>query len=57
MVVIYCLILLAMRFNLADAGDSIEDANFVEKHANATILRLHGLVDWTKVRNLSSGSI
>ncbi|XP_062514708.1 leucine--tRNA ligase, cytoplasmic-like isoform X2 [Corticium candelabrum] len=38
----------AMRFNLADAGDSIEDANFVEKHANATILRLHGLVDWTK---------
>eukprot|EP00118_Oscarella_pearsei_P016818 m.163639 g.163639 ORF g.163639 m.163639 type:complete len:1177 (+) comp38854_c0_seq2:70-3600(+) len=38
----------ATRFNLADAGDTVEDANFVEINANATILRLHGLLDWTK---------
>lgn len=42
--------LAAMRFNLADAGDTIEDANFLEANANATILRLHGLIDWTKVQ-------
>ena len=31
----------ATRIALADAGDSIEDANFDEKNANANILRLH----------------
>ncbi|XP_065833343.1 leucine--tRNA ligase, cytoplasmic-like isoform X1 [Oscarella lobularis] len=36
------------RFNLADAGDTVEDANFIEINANATILRLHGMIDWTK---------
>jgi leucyl-tRNA synthetase len=30
----------AMRFALADAGDTIEDANFVDDTANAAILRL-----------------
>ena len=34
------------RLALADAGDSIEDANFDEKNANAHILRLHTLIDW-----------
>ena len=29
-----------MRFALADAGDTIEDANFVDDTANAAILRL-----------------
>ena len=38
-----------MRLALADAGDSIEDANFVEKTADAAILRLFTLVEWTKV--------
>lgn len=36
----------ATRLSLADAGDSIEDANFEEKTANANILRLHTLVNW-----------
>ncbi|PWN34453.1 leucyl-tRNA synthetase [Meira miltonrushii] len=36
----------ACRISLADAGDSIEDANFEEKSANANILRLHTLLDW-----------
>jgi leucyl-tRNA synthetase len=38
----------ATRFNLADAGDTIEDANFIEANANATILRLYGMIEWTK---------
>ncbi|KAF8311791.1 leucine-tRNA ligase [Cantharellus anzutake] len=36
----------ATRIALADAGDGIEDANFDEKTANATILRLHTLIEW-----------
>ena len=36
----------ATRVSLADAGDSIEDANFEEKTANANILRLHTLIEW-----------
>ncbi|GAA6028905.1 hypothetical protein JCM8097_001498 [Rhodosporidiobolus ruineniae] len=36
----------ATRVTLADAGDSIEDANFEEATANAAILRLHTLIDW-----------
>ncbi|GAA6057252.1 hypothetical protein JCM3770_003823 [Rhodotorula araucariae] len=36
----------ATRVTLADAGDSIEDANFEESTANAAILRLHTLIDW-----------
>ena len=41
-----------MRFALADAGDSVEDANFVADTANSGILRLHTQLDWTKVRDL-----
>ena len=37
-----------MRFTLADAGDGIEDANFVEVMANAGILRLYAFMEWVK---------
>jgi len=37
-----------MRLALADAGDSVEDANFVEKMADAGILRLFTFLEWTK---------
>lgn len=44
----------ATRLALADAGDGIEDANFDEMSANATILRLHTLLEWSDVRIHSS---
>lgn len=37
-----------MRLCLADAGDSIEDANFVESMADAGILRLFTFIEWVK---------
>jgi len=37
-----------MRLALADAGDSVEDANFVESVADAGILRLFTLIEWVK---------
>ena len=37
-----------MRLALADAGDGIEDANFVEAMADAGILRLYAYLDWVK---------
>ncbi|XP_046369849.2 leucine--tRNA ligase, cytoplasmic-like [Haliotis rufescens] len=36
------------RLSLADAGDSVEDANFVEKMADAGVLRLYTLLEWVK---------
>ncbi|KMR03563.1 leucyl-trna cytoplasmic [Lasius niger] len=36
------------RFCLADSGDSIEDANFVENSAHAAILRLHNFISWVE---------
>jgi len=36
----------ASRIALADAGDSVEDANFEEKTANAAILRTFNLKEW-----------
>ncbi|KAJ1972779.1 cytosolic leucyl tRNA synthetase, partial [Dimargaris xerosporica] len=36
----------ATRLTLADAGDSIEDANFEESVSNAAILRLYTLLEW-----------
>ncbi|KAJ2686148.1 cytosolic leucyl tRNA synthetase, partial [Coemansia spiralis] len=36
----------ATRLTLADAGDSIEDANFEESTANAAILHLYTLLEW-----------
>ena len=37
-----------MRFSLADAGDGIEDANFVESMADAGILRMYSYLDWVR---------
>ncbi|KII69030.1 Leucine--tRNA ligase, cytoplasmic [Thelohanellus kitauei] len=37
----------ATRIALADAGDTVEDANFVEKTADSSILRLFKLIEWT----------
>jgi leucyl-tRNA synthetase len=37
---------IATRVAFADAGDSIEDANFEESVANSNILRLHTLKEW-----------
>uniref|UniRef100_A0A8C4EB15 leucine--tRNA ligase n=1 Tax=Dicentrarchus labrax TaxID=13489 RepID=A0A8C4EB15_DICLA len=37
-----------MRLALADAGDTVEDANFVETMADAGILRLYTWVEWVK---------
>lgn len=40
-----------MRLCLADAGDSVEDANFVEKTAEAGLLRLFAFIDWIEEMN------
>ena len=37
-----------MRLALADAGDSVEDANFSSPSADAGILRLYTLIEWVK---------
>lgn len=37
-----------MRMTLADAGDSVEDANFEEKVAEANLLTLYAFLDWCK---------
>ncbi|XP_033208531.1 leucine--tRNA ligase, cytoplasmic isoform X2 [Belonocnema kinseyi] len=37
-----------MRLCLADSGDSVEDANFVESMADAGILRLYTFIEWVK---------
>lgn len=37
-----------MRLALADAGDTVEDANFVEAMADAGILRLYTWMEWVK---------
>ena len=36
----------AVRFALADAGDTVEDANFSDETANAAILRLTKECEW-----------
>lgn len=38
----------ATRMSLADAGDTVEDANFVRETANAAILRLYAQLEWTR---------
>jgi len=41
-----------MRLALADAGDSVEDANFVDKTADGAVLRLYNWIDFvTDVAN------
>lgn len=37
-----------MRLALADSGDTIEDANFVEKMAEAGLLRLYTFLEWVR---------
>ena len=36
----------AMRIAMADAGDGLEDANFVQTTANAEVLRLASELEW-----------
>lgn len=40
----------ATRLALADAGDGVEDANFEEYTANASILRLYTFIGFSEVR-------
>ncbi|KAM5299815.1 leucine--tRNA ligase, cytoplasmic isoform 2-T2 [Ctenodactylus gundi] len=46
-----------MRLALADAGDTVEDANFVEAMADAGILRLYTWVEWVKEMVANWGSL
>uniref|UniRef100_A0A0B7B5B4 Uncharacterized protein n=1 Tax=Arion vulgaris TaxID=1028688 RepID=A0A0B7B5B4_9EUPU len=46
-----------MRMSLADAGDHIEDANFVEKMAEAGLLRLYSLLEWVREMLASKDSL
>ncbi|KAK2170434.1 hypothetical protein LSH36_3g30089 [Paralvinella palmiformis] len=46
-----------MRLALADAGDGIEDANFVEAMADAGILRLYAYLDWVKEMLAGKGTL
>ncbi|RWS07474.1 leucine--tRNA ligase: cytoplasmic-like protein, partial [Dinothrombium tinctorium] len=46
-----------VRFALADAGDSIEDANFLEKQADAGLLRLYNFYEWAKEMKNSEASL
>ena len=43
-----CYIVEGMRLSLADAGDGVEDANFVEAMADAGLLRLYAFLEWVK---------
>lgn len=38
------------RLALADAGDTLEDANFLSDTANKGLLRLHAQMEWMKVQ-------
>jgi leucyl-tRNA synthetase len=33
---------------LADAGDGVEDANFIEKQADTGLLKLYNFLEWSK---------
>jgi len=46
-----------MRLALADAGDTVEDANFVEKTADAGLLRLYTLIEWVKEMVETKGTL
>jgi hypothetical protein len=39
-----------MRFGLAAAGDGVEDANFVDDMTDNGIRRLHGFLEFARVR-------
>ena len=40
------------RLALADAGDGLEDANFMSEMADAGLLKLHSELEWIKVSKL-----
>ena len=46
-----------MRLSLADAGDSVEDANFEEEMTYAGLLRLYNLMEWVKEMVASKSSL
>ena len=46
-----------MRLSLADAGDTVEDANFVEEMADAGLLRLYNLIEWVKEMLVECGTM
>ena len=46
----------AMRFGLADSGDSIEDANFIVSVADTAILRLYAFIEWCGEFNVNKES-
>lgn len=37
-----------VRFALADAGDGIDDANFIEKQADNGLLKLYNFLEFSK---------
>lgn len=37
-----------VRFALADAGDGVDDANFLEKQADTGLLKLYNFIEWSK---------
>lgn len=43
-----CLHFIGMRLALSDAGDTVEDSNFVTKMADAGLLRLYTYLEWVK---------
>lgn len=45
-----CLFPVGTRMTLADAGDTLEDANFVFDMAHGGILRLYAHIEWVKVK-------
>lgn len=45
----FYLSILGTRLALADAGDGLEDANFVFTMADAGLLRLYTQLEWVKV--------
>ncbi|EJS41402.1 cdc60p [Saccharomyces arboricola H-6] len=47
----------ASRIAFADAGDTVEDANFDESNANAAILRLFNLKEWAEEITNDSSSL
>ncbi len=49
--------ILGMRLALADAGDGVEDANFVEKQADAGLLRLYTYLEWVREMLANTGNL
>lgn len=43
-----------MRLALADAGDTLEDANFMYDMADGGLLRLHSQLEWIKVHRTAA---